>query len=93
MLTKNIAYAFVWLPWVLPWDYTSRCYMCMMIHEWDKFMRSRWKESKGRINLLAMQYGLWLMTLNDHSTKEEDTNPNRMKIHWKTMATCDKDYY
>jgi hypothetical protein len=24
--------------------------------------------------------------------KEEDTNPNRMKIHWKTMATCDKDY-
>ena len=23
---------------------------------------------------------------------EKHTNPKRMKIHWKTMATCDKYY-
>ena len=33
-----------------------------------------------------MQFGLGLMTLNDYLIKEQETNPNRMKIHWNTIA-------
>lgn len=25
--------------------------------------------------------------------KEENTNPSWMEILWRTMVTCDKDYY
>ena len=42
--------------------------------------------------LWAMQFELWLMTLSDYLIKEEDVNPNRMKIHWKTIAKIWKDY-
>ena len=41
--------------------------------------------------LWAMQFELWLMALNDQLMKEEDTNPNRMKIHWMNIAKIRKN--
>ncbi len=36
-----------------------------------------------------MQFELQMMTLNDYCIEEEETNSNRMKSHWKTIAkTC-----
>ena len=32
------------------------------------------------------------MEIKGHLTKEEETNPNRMKIHWKNMDKDSKDY-
>ena len=32
------------------------------------------------------------MALNDQLMKEEETNPNRMKIHWKIIFKIRKDY-
>lgn len=36
-----------------------------------------------------MQFGLWLVTL----IEGESTNPYNMTIHWKSIATHDKDYW
>ena len=38
-----------------------------------------------------MQFELWLMALKDLLMKEEDTNPNRMKIHWMNIAKIRKN--
>ena len=38
-----------------------------------------------------MQFELWLMTLNDQLMKEEETNPNMMKIHWMNIAKIRKN--
>lgn len=45
-------------------DCNLQCYMCMIFHERDKFVTKTQRETKEKFNLLAMQFGWWLMTSN-----------------------------
>lgn len=70
-------------------DCSSRCYMCD--DPWMRWVyKEKTKELRGWIDYSSNAIWITSMASIQIFIKVEDTNPNRMKFHWKTIAKKNK---